>query len=103
MLLQHHLGGGEHRFTGTGGLDQLWLVVIGETKQADRGVHRGEQGVVVAIEGDELLEKAEQFLALPVFDMDRGHITTATDRGLLAHRRLGSASSFPYRIRAVSG
>lgn len=74
MLLKHHVGDREDRFTGFDGVDRFGIGVVVEAKQADRGVNRGQQRVVVAIERDQLFKEAEQLPSLLVAHQHGRHV-----------------------------
>ena len=75
MFLQHHISNREDRLTARNAVDQLGILAIAELEQAHGRVHRSEQGKVLAIQRDELLQETEQVASLAVFDEDGGDFT----------------------------
>ena len=75
MFLQHDISNREDWLAAGDAVDQLGIVAIAELEQAHRRVHRREQGIVLAIKRDELLQETEQILSLTVPHEHGGNVT----------------------------
>ena len=82
MFLQHHIGHGKDRLAAIDRGDRLGVGLILKTEQRHRGVDRRQQCVVLAIERDQLFQKAEQILAVSIAHQHGGDVTTTPGSGV---------------------
>ena len=80
MLLQHHISNRKNRFTAVEGDDRLRVGIVLESKQRHRRVDRRQQDVIGAVEGNQLLQEAEQITTITVTHQNGRNVTAAGGR-----------------------
>ena len=82
MLLKHHIRYRKDRFTAVNTGDRLWIALVHQPEQRHRCIHWCEQCIVLSVEGNELLQKAEQILSITVPHEHGGNVTAAAGGGV---------------------